>query len=897
MKRFKHYEKRIKAILLCIAFLLITTGCGFNNSISQASKEQKNTQKKLADSNTNITTDIWQLTDDEKNELAKVMGSIDKVNALAIAEKYYNMTSNNIESGLISEFNRLVTWNIVFDGINSNYELCKKASADVAVAISYTDAKNFYLSLSTAVFAIGFEDANSALNLGTAIATYYDDIELVEGENTIDKKEFYSDAISMYTYALSCSVAEDGSYSSHSLSVLSCMGNVFLDMDMFKEAYVAFTTALKIDKTYNPARTGLYNYYMANKQEKKALALISEYPEYLPIFVKAVKKISDEIYTNEQDIPEDASEEALEERIEEQSKIPEITVADFIEELDATTAEQIRKDMDKLKKGMTFKVPNLDILIDKAIQFEEMSQPSSRAALNVIGEEAGSVGMNTVAASAENMIKNQIDLLEEFGADVELGFDAENIDFIINDAIKNPAKYENWNPDIKISGIEEIADNAMEYANDIKKSVGGVLKGQNNSKDLYNTLAETNPEYGIFKINPYEYANPRDVLVQYYNMNALINKMHAYNKYWGKVEAGAKVADIVSEYNQYLFPLQYAYGFSVYSINEKNIDEEKKNILMHKLHAKYFPKYNEIGKARWVEATTVATKAYKKIEKYLPRMYSDCMKHIMLISDFEIRDRLEDELKQRVTSIIQNGIQAVITAYGAIQHYSISDCGCDVEGIKLLEEQMRREWVALQKVQEAKNKAAEKNFKEGILDENSDFYKKFIKEYEYEVNLVIFKYKSSPYKTKTELGINCKYFSLSGSTLENHFRNTTTYDGGLELGGELKTPASGASGGSTGSGVSIKGKFGFTATRGSDGQFHPDDVDLRAGLEASAELGNFFNAKSGVEASALRGTKAYSELSATGNKHLDALKDEVKQGFVPTDVSKTVWKGEFVISE
>ena len=93
------------------------------------------------------------------------------------------------------------------------------------------------------------------------------------------------------------------------------MGNVFLDMDMFKEAYVAFTTALKIDKTYNPARTGLYNYYMANKQEKKALALISEYPEYLPIFVKAVKKISDEIYTNEQDIPEDASEEALEDVI------------------------------------------------------------------------------------------------------------------------------------------------------------------------------------------------------------------------------------------------------------------------------------------------------------------------------------------------------------------------------------------------------------------------------------------------------------------------------------------------------------------------------------------------------------------------------------------------------
>jgi hypothetical protein len=53
--------------------------------------------------------------------------------------------------------------------------------------------------------------------------------------------------------------------------------------------------------------------------------------------------------------------------------------------------------------------------------------------------------------------------------------------------------------------------------------------------------------------------------------------------------------------------------------------------------------------------------------------------------------------------------------------------------------------------------------------------------------------------------------------------------------------------------------------------------------------------KSGIEASALRGTKAYSELSLTGNEMLDKFKDEAIKESVPIDVNKTIWYGEYVL--
>ena len=58
-----------------------------------------------------------------------------------------------------------------------------------------------------------------------------------------------------------------------------------------------------------------------------------------------------------------------------------------------------------------------------------------------------------------------------------------------------------------------------------------------------------------------------------------------------------------------------------------------------------------------------AAEAYRKIEKYVPQMYNDCMKHIMLISDEKVRDTLEDELIAKVTGYIKMGLQNAIDAY------------------------------------------------------------------------------------------------------------------------------------------------------------------------------------------------------------------------------------------
>lgn len=118
----------------------------------------------------------------------------------------------------------------------------------------------------------------------------------------------------------------------------------------------------------------------------------------------------------------------------------------------------------------------------------------------------------------------------------------------------------------------------------------------------------------------------------------------------------------------------------------------------------------------------------------------------------------------------------------------------------------------------------------------------------------------------------------------HHIQNTTTYDGGIKYGKKVKD-----------TGVGLAGYFGFTAKVGSDGQFSPDDFDIRAGVEAGANLG-FISIKTGIEASALRGTKEYAELAFTGDPLLDTLKkDQQIKDMIDglPSISKTFWKGEY----
>lgn len=189
-----------------------------------------------------------------------------------MARKYYEMAYPFIEIDTRSEYNRLITWEPEFTGktpTSEDMEIQENSSVNVALALSCTNAKNFYLAMATSVFALNPEDTVAAGNFAAALASYADDLQQ-EGSPAAQTKQYYNDAIKIYHYALTLD-GVTGNYSKRALPLLVSLGNLYLDNGKFNEAYACFQAALEIDEEYSAATEGLYNTYMALKQHKKPL--------------------------------------------------------------------------------------------------------------------------------------------------------------------------------------------------------------------------------------------------------------------------------------------------------------------------------------------------------------------------------------------------------------------------------------------------------------------------------------------------------------------------------------------------------------------------------------------------------------------------------------------------
>jgi hypothetical protein len=807
---------------------------------------------------------------DESSRLGKKLGAIiEKVtvkDVCMLAEKYYKHAYPNLESDLQAEYHRLVPVSPVFDGKNSGSRSVLLRSADVALTISYTNAKNYYLALACAGFAANPQSLDAATNLATAVATYYDDLYFVGQKNSETEKEFYRDALRLYSYAIAIG-AKTGQYGPKCLPALSSMGNLLLDMNRLEAAFTVFEVALEIDPTYSPARKGLYNYYMAKKQLKKALALLAEGAQFYPSVARAVAKISEDIKDDsddEQGLDGDDDSES-ERRIAKLEEVPAVTTGNFIQYIDPAAAAKIKRDIDNLQTKMVYKAPDINFLTQYS-SYEAAWSTDGRAAYLAVLKGLDQLNAQTVGQETETIVKKELDTLKQFGVGVDLGFDVDNLGEMINDAMKNPEKYENWEPSVRVSGTEGIAGQAKKYAAKMQQAITEV-RNEGDSEAAYRELAKTRPEYQIMLINPYRYANPNDLLLQRYNIMALGNKRGSYYGYLQRknTKTGETLNELMVQYKSKITPIITTYEAKKKEIEESNLDDDTKRVRLHQLHMDYYNKANKLGEPYWKQATETAVVSYKKIEKYAPRMYNDCLKHIMLVSDPAIRDRLEEELRTQTLLTVKTGINLVLQAYGFVVHYNPAVCDCDTAEIMALKKKIEEETRRKTNEQIKKNIQAKKNFEQGILDENSQYYKNFIEKYECNYNFVIFKGKLSPYKSYNEFNIGAFGTNFNLKSVTNHIRNTTTYDGGLSLG---------LSEGPVGARTYLQ----FSATQGGNGFTL---TDTTWGLETSAGIGPA-SATAAFEASALRGTRVCTQAAVTGDSYLDKLKLEV--------VGNTLWK-------
>ncbi|MDD3364717.1 MAG: S-layer homology domain-containing protein, partial [Syntrophomonas sp.] len=805
-----------------------------------------------------------------------VSTSVDE--ALKIAQKYHQLAYPNIESDFQGEYRKTVTWQPTFNGQNTNTAIARTNSGNVAIMVSYTNAKNAYLALAGAVFSSDPKSPIAASNLASAIASYYDDLVLEGNGGGSDKKnQFYGDAVRMYYYAVGAAPVNKHD----SPVILSSLGNLLLDMGRADNALAAFNAALGIDGSYWRARMGLYNYYMSQKQFDKALELIAKDAKYYPAFARTVSKVGQQISPEKLDLPAEFSEPAFETHMEKLKQVPAVTAGDFISGVDAQASAKMKKDIDNLQSKMVYKAPNVDYILQYA-SLEAMGTPQAQAALEAFSDAYAQTGMQTNGYDTEAIIKSQLDMLEQLGVDVDLGFDVNNTEEIINDAMKNPEKYENWDPQVNISGVENIADNAQDYLHRLQAATAQAKQGD--PTQAYEELAKTRPEFKVMTLNPYSYANPNDLLIQRYNVLALSPKLTGYGSYLRNVntKAGATIGEICAQYISKITPLITEYNGALMEIeDDSNLDGDQKLVKIHRLHVQYYTQFNHIGDPYWGQATREASVAYKKNSKYSEQMYNDCMKHIMLISDEKVRDQLEEELRSSISTNLKTAFSNILSAYTMAPYYNPAACDCPIEEIQALVEEMENERHRLANELIQKNMADKKNFDAGVLDENSQYYKEFIKKYECDFNFGVFKGKISPYKSNWQFGLDLPIASISLSGATNHIRNTTTFDGGLEVSGEV-------------AGTGIKSSFGFTAARGSNGLFSPNDIDVRAGVEGSisSPFSDNVGLTAGVEASALRGTREYAQVTVTGSQQLDELKNKMKLDWLPS-TSKDLWSGEY----
>ena len=310
---------------------------------------------------------------------------------LGLARKYYDRTSTQIESDLQGEFSRFVNWPVNFDGKSPDAARASALTTDIAVLVSFCDARNFYLASAAAVLTLDPANSTATGTFGAAIVTYGEDSLATmpaSPEKTQQLKPFRDDAIAVYRYALSLNFTAEFANEANALPLLVNLGNLYLDSGMPENARVTFQKALGISPQSWPAHEGMAAYYLATGRRDLAEEEM-QHREYLP---GSVRKAAEEGEKTAEDtaptVTPGDSEEEMETKIAQLQKIEPATMADFIEELDQGEASKLRAFVRNVTAEATYQAPDLHDILQYG-SLDAFSQPHARAVFQGWAERWG----------------------------------------------------------------------------------------------------------------------------------------------------------------------------------------------------------------------------------------------------------------------------------------------------------------------------------------------------------------------------------------------------------------------------------------------------------------------------------------------------------------------------
>lgn len=823
--------------------------------------------------------------------------------ALKIAKTRFEASRQAMDAASAVEFARLVTWLPRWDGLFPEPAKATAASYAVSMAITYAGKAHFALAFAGATFALDPASPTAAGNLASAIATAAERLYPGKGREA-ERSPFLADAEKLYLYALSLTVKAKA-WTAASMTPMLNLANLYMDSGSFEKARPLFLAARALDKSSWAAALGLASCYEAVGKSSLAKAVLEDPALEKPAMFAAMAKHDTQVKATETyaELPVESPDVTYEAAIASLSSQELVTAAEFIAGMDQSERNKTRLFVDNLPVRGSYVAPEIRMLAQYS-SLEAISKPDGVSALKDFSEAVGMLSGKSAAASYHS----SMELAESMGLKVDLGFD-------LNDAAAHPEKYENYEPNVRVSGVGEVQANAQAMGAGATMAERDLAAGKTASTVAL--ASKIDPFFLILGMNPADYADPSNLLIQRHNLVMHNRKMNAYVGYLYSVNrrTARQIAEIVDNAHRKAYNLDQAEAAEIKRFDKQladAVDEHNRryatsrnppefnyrpwNIKFHTIHEGYFGQHDTVMATSWTQATQVASVAYlQKVKKNAEGLYYDVFRHVALISDPAVRDKKEKALRQSIEQSVSWALINVVTAFASFTWEDEWDCGCDLYDLAA---QREAEQAALDKAEAERierNRGEKKRFDSGEIPESSPLFAK-LDAYGTDLNIPFIPLLSgrisaarTVVRFEAELPLPGSP-ALSYGFTQSASSGATTHNAGVEL----------SFGGQAG-GAEVGAKLKINGSIAVDGKGVVSDYDISGGASISAE-GKFGGAEAGFEASATRGctlsAKAEANLNPLAGAAKEAMGDYIGEDaadMLPTgdEPKKEIWSGEY----
>jgi len=753
---------------------------------------------------------------------------------LDMAAEQHKLARQKFRPDDLTEYARLVTWVPRFDGSNVNKDMAGKYSMAVALTTNNNPHPYFNIALACATYSLDPENSVQANNLASAIISGG---ELVTEKNptTESLAPYRRDAESAFLFAISHSLKE-GEWSEATLIPAINLGNLCIDLKRWEEARSLFMVARKIKPESWDAALGLAAYFMALNQKDKALAIMEDdrldRPETYGIPIKHNKSLEkSEPFS---DLPPESPEEKYEEGINIMTQEPVLTSADFIAQLDQSERNKMRYFIENLPVKGSFVAPS----IKKLTQYSTLKAISSPQGVSALLEFTQMIGIYTLGRFASTT-NQQLDWLSKFGLKIDPGVD-------LDDVAKHPEKYlDNNKVKPKVTGKEEFMANMQEMKKEAMKAKMDLASGKTES--LTKLASKVDNVHGILLINPGDYADPMNVITQKMNYTVYQRKNHLYQGYLYALtkKTYRQVSEIIEQCTRKIGDLSKLQESEMEQYETERKAAEKQAIdggydfpaaewdmRRHNIHVKFFNAFNNIEETGFGSATNVISVAYiQRIKPAAENYYYDVFRHVAMISDPEVRDQKNADLKNSIYSALVMALQTVQMAHGSFSYSDDWDCNCNLEELLAAREAEQKAMEEEENALIERNKAAKAVFDSGEIPESSPLFKK-LDAYVDEYNFGLVKVRASCARTTLEANTdflpNNLPFKFKYSSSESEFTGAITRNAGVSVGVEKDM-----------GNAKVNANLNLDVSVSSDGNGNVKSYSVTGGADAGVKVGNY----------------------------------------------------------